>query len=558
MIPTMSDLGLTSSGNSKRNEDEQRRLKMRRVLTSIGAPKGRVSEEGIARISRRVGFANDIDAEKLTPEEKERKVGNRSIAAAGNAVVVEIELKSHIPRNVQISYSVTGKALEEQAVKANKILLDDLKTKDGVGLQTDLGRFERNLERLAKLDRLSSGGINCFAALSGMYASLERLYKQELEAAKAEVTAPAGDAEVRAAEEVMSRKSGRPVIHENGRLGLALDYWPADRHSTSSSVLSLDMEVESAPAGLFPSLRVSDTWLPDPLELSKDETIGTTIPWQEPPPTLLQASTGDDNIVSDGQPKLPDLRFVAKLDPPFVVPYAVAMNILGSLGLSQPPMISMPPSQYASILLDSPATNAAQQGTPFSTTGQREVLSRHDGQEKTVLQEYTLETAKAEYGIRLENLPFSHPRNIVELLPTLRQWAFLSQLLKGTFRTAQAKDVIAGVNKRAINGQTTLDNILAPDDHDLSALTRNPVTIALITSPTPTLNLTFPTAADNELVSVNVQILPNAVVVITSHDGLLPANGDNASETLRKLAKALQICGDLGLWVEWVRTSKLT
>ena len=52
MMPTMSDLGL-SSRSGKKNEDEERREKMRKVLKNIGKRKGRVSQEGIMRIGRR-------------------------------------------------------------------------------------------------------------------------------------------------------------------------------------------------------------------------------------------------------------------------------------------------------------------------------------------------------------------------------------------------------------------------------------------------------------------------------------------------------------------------
>ncbi|KAK5164798.1 uncharacterized protein LTR77_009462 [Saxophila tyrrhenica] len=571
MMPSMSELGLTAGG-TKRNEDEERRVRMRRVLKAIGKPKGRVSEEGIARVFRRVGFANDIDHD---PEQKPWKVGNRMIATAGNTIIIEVDLKNHVPGRVSAMYNVQSKALEEQGEKASKVLLGDLRAPGDVGLQAKLDRFADNLERLAKLDRLSSGRINCFEAISGVYVSLLRLFEQEKKAAMAMLRTKGMEDEEKAAEEVACRRSGKPTVHEHGQLGVAIEYWHGSNMATSDNaatrndlhapddesanseaedqIFSLSIQSEAASANLYPSLRVSDTWLPGPLELPEGEE-SVNVPWQDPPPTFVASDSSEMQV--DGQQKLPDLRFIAKLEPALVMPYQTATNILAAVGVSQAPIMSMP-SQYAALLLGLRSeAGGTQQPLTSSTIAEREVISQQQDDETTVRHSYTMNSVKPDWGFRLQELPFSHPRQLIELLPTLRQWAVMSQLLKGSFKTAAALFTQQAPSNH-VNGTddpgASLDDLLdAPaESADI------PITIALTTSPNPTLDLTFPPSGTDSTdnVSVSVQILPNAHVAVPTQKGLFPDDHDDTPAKVQKLARALEICGDLGVWIEWVRTS---
>ena len=581
MMHTMSDLGLTPSGG-KRNEDEERRLKMRRVLKSIGSDKGRVSEEGIARVARRVGFANDIDAEKLTPEEKERKVGNRTITTAGNAIVIEIDLKNQVPRSVQVLYSTQTKALDEHGAKAGTVLMNDLKAPGGVPLNAKLDRFALNLERLARMDRLSAGGINCFEAVSGLYASLERLYEQEKGAVKALLNPEITNIEEKADIEVMCKKSGKPLVHANGKIGIEIAYWQDNRHINATKqeaptgsemeidkqddkqgersgevqdqVFKLRIEVESCSANLYPPLRVSDAWVPDPLELPAPET-GERIPWQDPTQTYASANGVENGGMVHGQ--LPDLRSIARLDPPIVVPTMTAVNIQTALGT--PAVYSMS-QQYAEMLLGLIVEPLGQQ-RPFMMGGKQSVLSYKDGEETTVQHVYKLENSRPDWGTRIEQLPFSHPRQLVELLPTLRQWACVGSLLKATLGPHQEDN--AQADSIGLDG-TAGD---ASDDSDLSDLLMTmdtgltdaiQVNISLATAPTPSLGITFPTSSDLGVANINIEVQANADITVTNRESILADDNAIKTDAMRlqeqRFAKALDVCGDLGVWVEWVRT----
>ena len=70
----------------------------------------------------------------------------------------------------------------------------------------------------------------------------------------------------------------------------------------------------------------------------------------------------------------------------------------------------------------------------------RRVVSFRSGRETTVHHRYAINSAKADYGFQIDNLPFSHPRQLAELLPTLRQWASVGSLLRDIFVGAERSD----------------------------------------------------------------------------------------------------------------------
>ena len=73
--------------------------------------------------------------------------------------------------------------------------------------------------------------------------------------------------------------------------------------------------------------------------------------------------------------------------------------------------------------------------------------------------------------------------------------------------------------------------------------------IAFAATPTPTLSLTFPAldpAKGNLMASL--QVLPNGEFA-----AILPKPGVQV-QPVKKLARALDIVNDLGIWVEWLRS----
>lgn len=94
---SLSDLGIHSG---KRNEDEERRVKMDTVLGKLlgkrkrarGDRFGRVSEEGVTRVGRWAGLDVDIESKWQSKEFE----GRRPVQMAGKiALVLEVSLSSY-------------------------------------------------------------------------------------------------------------------------------------------------------------------------------------------------------------------------------------------------------------------------------------------------------------------------------------------------------------------------------------------------------------------------------------------------------------------------------
>lgn len=528
MSISMSELGLTASGGMRKNEDEDRRVKMRKILKSIGRVKGRVGEEGIARVSRRAGFANDIDAEKLSAEERERRVGNRTISIAGNTTVIDVELKGHMPKNVQVLFSSDLAGGDGQSERAASILLQDLQYEKDRPMSATLDSFYENLARIARPDHLSSNRINCFDALSGVYSSLKQLNRHEIELCKAD---HAGISDENAQTRVMHMYSGRPVMHENRRIGLSLQYWTSssqiwrqNRSATMQDVpFAIDIETSRYQADLYPPIRVSEAWLADSFEPKISPEEPAVIPWQDPPPTFLAPDA--DSMTDESAHTLPDVRFVARLRPPIVLPWQVAANMHTALGTPVPPLLQMP--SYLSLLLGLPTTT--QNHISIMKDVSRSKMGP-DGKRAfdIVHHAYELNITKHDVGFVLQELPFSHPRQLIELLPVLRQWACIGALLhKSLSSTPDVAIKQPQVSLEALlDGHVSNDGIL-------------PVELTLAINPTPTLSMVFPLGSS--LCSPEIQVLENAKLSIAAEPDI------HASA-----APALEIVQDLSTWVEWM------
>ncbi|QIX00706.1 hypothetical protein AMS68_006223 [Peltaster fructicola] len=530
MKETLSELGTTISAGLKRNEDEERRTKMRKILKTIGRPKGRVGEEGILHVTRRLGLANDIDGETLRAEERERRVGNRTIGIAGNTLVVEVELQNHIPKDVRVDFSNTMANASGKAEQAGSILLSDLSLqKNAPQVNKSLDQFAFNLDRLARLDRLSTPKISCFGALAGLYSSFKRLYDQELDLA---TKLYHDDRRGRAEAQVTNKGSGRPAIHEDGRTGLSLTYRNEGANKNGeSSDKSLNhkiwIETEHCSSELFPPIRITDAWLPEPLQLSAE---ATSIPWTDPPPTYILPDTDGNSMSDDPAHPLPDIRFVAKFDPPLVLPWQIAANLHTAVQSTIPQVYQLP--SYIAMLLDAPSGVA---GNLFTTHAQ--VLRRTASGSVDVKHTYKINVVKHELGYRLEELPFSHPRQIVELLPVLRQWLGINSLLLQQLRLVSS--LSPRIEDRPKN-TSLLASLLAGDGVVSNELA---IEVVLVLAPQPTLALTF-ALADGTLHNADVQVLSNGELQVVD------AQFSNATE-------ALNLCGDLGVWLEWLRARKM-
>ncbi|GAB7345815.1 hypothetical protein MBLNU457_4075t1 [Dothideomycetes sp. NU457] len=641
---SLSDLGVST----KRNEDDDRRNKLEGVLGRLlGKRKrtnggygtsgmGRVCDEGVRRVGRWAGFDVNVEA-KYEGKEFE---GERPITVAGtSAVLIDVSFKSNLPKSVEVTFSSEQEAVSAHQKDAADVLMQNLTPKPGMAaINTKLDQFAANLEALSRLDKLSTPQLNCVEAVTGVYTSLKRLYDHEKEVARSLFDSEIKNGDEKIGEQVMCKNSGRPGMHTHGRIGLNLDYWRGQNspgtsttskiktesdenamnldhgsttsHESSPGIYSLELTVEPSDATTYPALRNSSSWISEriikPQEESSDpaDILSTKpiIDWLEPELTLIKAENDQDTMDVDGDTssKPPAARFVARLHPPLVMPYTTAMQVLQSVGLTTMPPTS--PESYESMLLSTPPPSL--DGTQHPVTSTKKVLARSQAGEKDVSHKNTLYVPRPEYAFKLEEIPFSHPKQIVALLPTLRQWACIGSLLTSSFSQDTMSSRANGVASNAKSTTSTMTRehdylslfsaAPSPPQTDLAAKGDEEeinVDITLSTAlPNPSLVIIFPlqedataanstTAADEpgrdtrNIAFVNVEVFPDAEIMVSGQDvfdtqqrdlSMKDADpstdgdghGGAVAETqqqVRRLGRGLEVAGDVGVWIEWIR-----
>lgn len=542
-----------------------------------------------------------------------------------------------------------------------------------------LDKFARNLETLARIDKLGTSEFNCFSAIEGVYHSLSKLFQHEKKAALAVIGAEAKNAEEKAEREVMCKRSGRPRMNVGDRVGLALEYWMERRHvvasqttkksgfpiaspsesiglksdaSTMNKTFSIIVEVEANPADMYPAARSSDQWISDSIERSTENTDatqmaqdlsihGSNIEWMDPPQNTI--STSDDappdnlNLPSadPGAGRPPPVRFVAKLSPPLVLPVTAAMTLHTQVN----PNVHMAPESlrpYESLVLKQNTEVEVLPGFGISN-GMKEVRTERTvavkQQQEGALRKHenALFVPRNEFACVLEEFPFHHPRELVQFLPMFRQYAQLSSLLQRTFMPAPP----SSAHSSSLNPSAASLPVLPGHlefDLSLSHLNPTPSLTAVFSHPSSAGNdknergtdmngdedddyaaasdltsfLAPPTSASastakrhetssgrkasRKRLRVAFEVESNADIVITAQNVFRPTSsnvvgggeaggtdkidgggeGQDGEETaaggdeqltsssiglddarVKKLARALDVCGEFGVWAEW-------
>ncbi|TKX20852.1 RNA polymerase II transcription cofactor-like protein 2 [Elsinoe australis] len=605
---TLSEMGIQmGQDRGKRDEDEERRKKVAGVLERIGGRErkqtgkskrsgmGRVGDEGVRRVGRWAGFDVEVES-KYEGKEWE---GNRPIVIAGrNAVLIDVAFRNSLASKVEVTFNTENEAVTAHQAGAASVLKDNLTPRDGIAsINTRLDRFAENLERLGRLDKLSTPNLNCVDAVTGLYVAFKKLFEHEKEAAKTLFNGADASREEKVNTEVMTKKSGQPGMHINDRIGPSLNFWS----ETSSSklgqddalVYSLELTVEHSDPSTFPSIRISNNWLADrvvkPTEESSDPTDlisnKPALDWLEPDPTMIQPSKDNSEAMAvDEGLKPPEVRFVARLHPPIVMPYTTAAQILQSSGLTSMPTIETP-QQYETALLNLPPSTR-HNPNDATTVSERTIFLPNPDQEKDTTHRNSLYVPKPEFGFKLTEIPFSHPRQIVAVLPTLRQWARLGALLSTSFSVpaatgtsqTQATAPSKTVPLRTQNGKKlALDALL--NGHETPALNGDaeaetdaraalPVDITLSTSlPAPSVTVFFPVGG--RLGSVTFEVGTDGEVGVVAQDIVvgevgggadagegMDVDGEKGMDVVQeqaRMARALEVVGDVGVWVEWMR-----
>ncbi|KAL8946660.1 MAG: hypothetical protein Q9222_006970 [Ikaeria aurantiellina] len=589
-----------------RDQEEERRLRLERIVSLLAERWGYVSREGVERCAKRVGL-------ECLWEDEIPGAESRTLSIAGNSVLVDVTFLKEGDEFSNVTLTFPGRENSEWGKCGEvgaAVLRTDLKgEEDEQAVYVGLEPFMRNLERLARLDRLGSGGANCFDAVDGVGGALREIWNLEV---KRQVEQEKDTKDGSVEQHVICKDSGKPAMHAGRRLGLSLQYWKGRRClagrkrkademeldgppnktrsiEEESNTWSATIECESSSADLYPPIRVSNDWISqkqdksasdqqEPFPSNDNNNQPSPFTWQEPPPTLTNVDTSgldamdiDTDTLLPQTSKPPDVRFVARLNPQVLAPLQTALDIYNSVGAPLP-QESIQATTYASLLLPN------QDGSPSDSTSEksaeREMYVPTNEDEYTMKRHrYTLFADPAQsYARVIEDIPFSHPRQFIAVLPVLRQWALVSSLLQrclGTHTLTQEK----------VNGHVESDSDSSDGDNDFdpfhpfkdeksphippnpqnkSEATAIDISLTLSSSSSPLITLVFPfkdNIADLGFrVDLNGEIEVVEINLGDERDQDHQAAGEEKIGQRRKekVKRFLEVSEDLGAMVEWM------
>ncbi|PHH62346.1 hypothetical protein CDD81_7208 [Ophiocordyceps australis] len=576
------DMSLDNVGLGAPPSGEDDIVKRLDAVTSILQTKGYVSTASLERLAQRLGL-------ELLSEERIAAGGRKTttLAIAGSAIALEIVLENNIVLSSSLSYHGSAASVSRHIDAASRILAKNLQlAPDQSPLTKTLDSFATNFERLAMLDKLSIlPALDCHEALAGMYDCLERIYNWNM-AQMRHHAANASKSSDYMQNLVMCAGYGVPVMHARDRVGLALQYWKelrflppnpntasyAEQHEKIWSLL-----IACAPLSdlSVPPVRVSDNWIAkdafeQPSAIAPAAGLLSPLAWLNPPDVSLPQSEDKDSAMNLLQPDLsttmvPRVMFTATFDPPMILPQNEWSRLFFSAGVSPPNMQlnsrGTPPT-YDGLFFPIPVDTKVDPSEPRSLSRQRLVRTfDHSSQNVCTYHINTLYIYKPIYSQVVSEIPFSHPRQLMEMLPVLRQYAFLSRLLDKSFGSGTSKppsavtapgDIANKLKLGSHNEETAAEfmkRVLKPEESspNPSAQERGPISrvdAILWVHPSPHIHVVLP--AVNPTLHVTLRILEGGSVEI------LDENITGKNITKAKLGRALELLEDLNKWVEWI------
>ncbi|KAF3922400.1 hypothetical protein AA313_de0203870 [Arthrobotrys entomopaga] len=521
--------------------EDKERSKLKKVLKVLKSRPGKISEEGIKRVARRAGMQYHTDNTGVVK-------GVHTLIISGIIVVVDIDFKESAPTRVALSFAETSGPTAEFSDRAAKILEKTLKP-DGVNgsgfsITSSLAQFADNLERFARSDRLSHlPSLNCFSAVTGLYVSMMKIWEKE--------TASMGEMEA------MCKGMGRPGMHLRGKVGFCIDYWKERRgiqsgkgkgkgDDDSGRYWRVVVDVDELPnESYITPVRNSEDWVSDNVLKGYHRADGLfgadthEIDWIEPPLNNYEPATKPEVLA-----RLNNTRFIAKLDPPVVLSIQDEVEVLNAAGAST--MSQAMPGPLETVLCPK-----IKPGKEPLSNDRTVFMDKDDKSEHT----YNLNTLRPAYGRVLEEIPFSHPRQLAAIFQVLRKYACFTTIFHSAFPEDLQASSLSSSSSSSSSSQSPqqqtqpplkdekmdIDDFLADDVQPKAT----PVDISINTLPLG-LSLLFPFDSRN-ISQVEMNILNNADLQI------LAVTGGVAVHDAEGVKKVVEVTEDVGILVEWIR-----
>ncbi|KAK9459351.1 mediator of RNA polymerase II transcription subunit 1-domain-containing protein [Lipomyces oligophaga] len=453
------------------------------VIDMIRQRPGAISESGIERLAKSYG---------LEVFKEDTKDGKR-ISLGGRIVLVDIDMIFPARKIVKVTMSLanalSADMAQEQAA-VDGILLADLQS-------PTLDRFAKNLDRIARQDRLSTAQIDNFHAVATLYlTALTKIYKHELEVGR--------DAE--------NEGHGKPIMNGDGVVGLSILYW-TDRHRVPSSKSNryrvlVEIDESTGSRGVVQT----NAYLDPEFDLAAKPTM-----WQEPDYTGLE-----DQVAG----------YVLVLDPPVAVPF------------------------YDAAILD-PSSELSSEISKSTTSTNNPLYSSRtvfDSAGNSILYRFSLAASPAADMQIVDRIYISHPRQIYSVFEILRQSLFTQSLLSSVFAPRWLTPPPSPSTYPSLSDflSTSVPSQVAPSKVSikLQTLYGQPSKLSMII---PTKSFTSAPASTALLTSFTALIQRNALVKCTSLSVNEQSEFANKSQLESSIENVLQTAEDLGIMAHWLR-----
>ncbi len=563
-----------------------------------------VSEAGLERLTKKLELEFMWENSMAGDDKK-------TLIVAGSALELLIEFSNNVVQSVALNFPDSAEIVNKHAEAAGSILFKDLQLGEAQSpLTKSLAPFAANFERLAVLDKLSvNPGLNLYEAVAGIYESLCRLHAWELQKTREDPTAAAkGEEYLRNL--VLCTKSGMPTMNAKGRVGMTLDYWkqrrlqppldPALAAWTEKNEQTWSILIGCASLGEIGvnPVRISDKWIgPNIEKMALGDELhagGPIIDWQEPESTFVPTPdpTKADPMQPDPSllgPRLPDVVFHATFDPPVHIP-ATLWEQIQTLGCSLDGPALKDSATFDSLVLPYPPGKETVNGAPRTVLFSKKTPFVAPGETKLSLKTHntTLSIPKPIASRTLTTMTFSHPQQLITVLPYLRQYAFLATLLQTSLTQlpSNATRLVVRPNpstttttttpKPTKTITTTVDDytaFLSPEQEQSQKEEQQEeeplsIDITLTQSPTtvPRLRALFPFRGE-QTADVTLEIRENGRVGVVAQDvldldaegnvnmeGVAAAGGGRRQRRQEDVGGLLEACEDLGKWAEFIRS----
>jgi len=579
----------TQDGHTSKNPQKERHDRLKEIAQILKNAPGRgVSRTNVQTLATIHGFEpfyDEDDPDTLT-------LAGQQYALVD---VVFAKNKSDVVEKSRLKLNDLATAEEEVLQKdASQVLTRNLTEDTNQRLPWhDLTDFSANLEYLSQLDRIStSSSTSCFKIMDNLYDTFQRIWIEEKKRMKWRHDL----------HHLCQSNVGEPAQDAGQRLGVSVRYWTGGRNfytKEGPKTPLKDAESDdwtsrfSVEAGL-PSMVTSQKWLAEePLTSTAraedifQESAVDKPSWQDPATTQMKSENNGESMDVDpsaASTGTSGVHFICNLEPEILLPWHLAESMNKTFQ-----MLEMRQEQLTTY-----QQSLQRDGTASLTTLERwnrsqDIFSK-DGKHERRTHSYTLYTGPRLYAYAVRKLSFTHPRQFVDVLPVLRQYALVNTLLQSIAPPPGAepepaspaptrkdgkeriirdgKEIWVRSNKPKL--ESKLDAIMGsskPAKHNGSTILPIDVRLdpAQIAPGTKTcrFDITFPLSTSvlsatalarlkaKSFLRIEIEILLNGVVEIADIAGI-ELGREKMEELKKRLARVVRCIEDVGYVVAWI------